>query len=103
MENKFYDLKEILFALLATSAFVSSIYLASAYSKPWPVPEGYYTIGQSCRADNDCKCSVVHGEFDTCGKPGQYPACMSGTCGWGNYQPQKDIDVKKFQEKTPEG
>ncbi|MCI0542673.1 hypothetical protein L0Y69_02915 [bacterium] len=102
-ENEFYNYnpKEVLFAVLATSAFISSIYLASVYSKPWPVPEGYYTLGASCKRDSDCKCSLVHGEFDSCGKSGTYPACVNGACGWDKLQTETEIDLKIFQQKKP--
>ena len=44
--------------------------------------KGYYTYGKNCSSDNDCVCIGTSAEFDTCGKPGQVPACVSGKCGW---------------------
>lgn len=47
---------------------------------------GYSTYGKSCTGDSDCRCVGIAGTADICGKPGQYPACVNGKCGFNNYK-----------------
>ena len=47
---------------------------------------GYYTYGKGCKIHDDCKCEGIAGGSDVCGKPGQYPACVDGKCGFNNYK-----------------
>ena len=50
---------------------------------------GYYSYGDSCTTDADCVCTEASRTPDLCGKPGQYPACVQGVCGWGYENVQK--------------
>lgn len=105
MENNIRDMfnpQELALALLASLALMSLLYIISTYSEPWPEWEGYYTFGQECRRDSDCECKLVHGEFDTCGRAGEYPACVGGKCDLKFDLGRGVIESREFQKKAGE-